>query len=256
MDGSRREIVIAHDPADLHRRASEFVAQDIVERADVRGRVAVALSGGKTPLGLYERLAAGGFRKEIPWPRVHLFWGDERCVPPDHPASNYRAVLETLISRIAIPSENVHRMPAEQADPEKAADEYERRLRAFFLPKGGAWPAFDLVLLGIGSDGHTASLFPGSPALDETRRWVAAPYIEKLKEHRLTLTLPVLNEARRVVFLAAGEDKAEILRDLLGPDRAGTRLPVQRIKPRHGRLIFFLDRSAARFLAPEKSAPP
>jgi 6-phosphogluconolactonase len=248
MEFKGTKIVIAKDLADLHRQAADWIAQCIAGRARDEKHVTLCLSGGTTPVGLYERLSAGGFPEEIPWSRVHLFWGDERCVSPDDPDSNYHTVQESLISRVPIRPENIHRMRGEEADPEKAAEEYERELREFFQPPPGQWPAFDLMLLGIGSDGHTASLFPGSSALHEARRWVAAPRIEKFKARRLTLTPPVFNHARCVVFLAAGEEKAETLRDLLSADHAGSRTPFRWIRPHTGRLVFFLDQSAARWI--------
>lgn len=248
MDFEGTKIVIAQDLAGLHRQAADWIAQCIAGRAREKTRVALCLSGGTTPIELYKRLAAGGFPEEIPWFRVHLFWGDERCVSPDDPDSNYHAAYESLISRVPIPPENIHRMRGEEADPENAADEYARELRDFFQPPLGQWPVFDLMLLGIGSDGHTASLFPGSSALHETRRWVAAPHVEKFKARRLTLTTPVFNHARIVVFLAAGEEKAEVLGELLSADPAGSRSPARWIRPRRGRLVFFLDQSAARWI--------
>jgi 6-phosphogluconolactonase len=242
-------VVIADDLESLSEQAAECVVRCITARARVKARVAIALSGGTTPNGVYERLASEHSRRRIPWNQVHLFWGDERCVPPEDPGSNYSLAYRTLISRVPIPPENVHRMPGEKADPEKAADEYEHMLRGFFRSSPGAWPAFDLVLLGIGSDGHTASLFPGSSVLQEKRRWVAAPYIEKLKSHRLTLTLPVFNHARQVIFLAAGKEKARVIKESQATRHTQNSFPFQFIRPDNGKLVFFLDKAAARKLA-------
>ncbi|HET6370608.1 MAG TPA: 6-phosphogluconolactonase, partial [Nitrospiria bacterium] len=160
--------------------------------------------------------------------------------------------------RVPIPPANVHRMPSEMNDPQEAAKSYEETLRRFFGPTKDGWPLFDAVLLGIGADGHTASLFPGSPVLNETRRWVCAPYVEKLSAYRLTLTLPVFNHAAQVIFLAAGQEKAAIVRDLIRQspnerlDRRGSDLPAGRIHPVSGGLLYFVDRSAARFLETER----
>jgi len=252
MSSKRVEVVIADDLGSLNAKAAEFVVRSIIGRAKVRDRVAIALSGGTTPKGVYELLASEDFRCRIPWNQVHLFWGDERCVPPEDPESNYFLAYKTLISRVPIPTENVHRMPGEKADSEKAADEYEQTLRVFFRSSPGEWPAFDLVLLGIGADGHTASLFPGASVLQEKKRWVAAPYVEKLKSYRLTLTIPVFNHARQVIFFVAGEEKASIMKELFIADHAETRFPAGLIRPRHGKRVFFLDRPAARLIGQRK----
>ncbi len=249
MLDKRVEVVIADDLEALSEKAAEFVARCITDRAKVKDRVAIALSGGTTPKGLYEWLASENFRHRITWNQVHLFWGDERCVPPKNPESNYHTAYESLISRVLIPVKNVHRMPGEKADPEKAADEYEQALRDFFRPSPEEWPTFDLVLLGIGTDGHTASLFPGSLVLQERKRWVAAPYVEKLHAHRLTLTLPVFNHAAQVIFLVAGKEKAQVMKELHVTGHTQDRFPFQLIRPDHGKLVFFLDKPAARFIA-------
>lgn len=239
------EIIITRDLEELSQKAAEFIAGFITDLEKTKERIAIALSGGTTPKRLYERLAIGPFHKDIPWNQVHLFWGDERFVPPGHPDSNYRMVYEALISKVPIPSENVHRMPGEMAYPQAAADEYEENLHRFFGSSPEGWPRFDLVILGVGSDGHTASLFPGSEALKERRRWVAAPYVEKLNAYRLTLTLPVFNSADQVIFLVNGKEKARIVKELLAGYNTKTIFPVQMIKPRHGKPIFFLDRPSA-----------
>jgi 6-phosphogluconolactonase len=250
-------LVVCRDADDMAERAARLLTLLAQEAVRERGLFTIALSGGATPRVLYERLAARPFLTDIPWQETHLFWGDERFVPPDHPESNYRMADAALISRVPIPSENVHRMPGEMSDPREAANSYEETLRRFFgLPPDG-WPSFDAVLLGIGVDGHTASLFPGSQALNETRRWVCAPYVEKFSAYRLTLTLPLFNHAARVIFLAAGQEKAAILRDLLRPGsregrgRFGVDLPAGRIHPMRGGPIYFIDRSAARLVETE-----
>jgi 6-phosphogluconolactonase len=244
---SRAERIICRDVADLATKsASEFVnlAKSSVEAS---GRFVVALSGGETPKSLYASLASAEFRSEISWPRLHFFWGDERPVPPDDPDSNYRMAFETLLSKVPVPEKNIHRVPAEQA-PEVAAGGYEKEIRDFFGLADLAWPRFDLVLLGVGDDGHTASLFPDSDAPGETRRLVVAPYVEKLRSRRITLTLPVLNAAVNIFFLVAGKGKAAIVRDVLQPRPGSKQLPAERIDPQDGKVVWFLDRAAAAFL--------
>ncbi|BBO17771.1 6-phosphogluconolactonase [Candidatus Brocadia pituitae] len=240
-----REILIVGNPDELsHRAAEEFVLlADVAIRA--KGFFTVALSGGSTPRGLYLQLASDTYREQVTWPHVHLFWGDERCVPPDHPESNYHMVCEALINRVPIPKENIYRIPAEQEDRARAAMEYEQALRTFFHLKAGAFPRFDLILLGMGDDGHTASLFPFTTALDETDRLVLANYVEKLGVYRLTFSVPTLNQAREVIFLISGTSKASVLREVLEGDYQPKRLPSQLIQPVNGRLWFIADLSAA-----------
>ena len=192
---AERQIISCRDGADLSERAAEEFVRLARQAIQLAGRFTVALSGGSTPKALYTLLAAPGFAQQISWNRAHLFWGDERCVPPDHPESNYRMVEETLRSKIQIPHENVHRMAGEKA-PQIAALEYEAELKGFFELAEGALPRFDLILLGLGEDGHTASLFPGSAALNDQEHLVAAVYVDKMNTYRLTLTLPVLGLSR------------------------------------------------------------
>jgi 6-phosphogluconolactonase len=213
------------------------------------GRYSVALSGGSTPLLLYRLLSEPPFREAIDWARVHLFWGDERLVPPSHRDNNYRAAREALISRVPIPTENVHPIPTEATDPETAAAQYEDTLRRFFAVPEGESPRFDLVLLGLGTDGHTASLFPGSPALDEDSRLVVATYVPKLAAWRITLTPPVLRCARNVMFLVAGPDKATVLRDVLEGPYDPQKLPAQLVQRDQGDLTWLADEAAADLLS-------
>ena len=253
--GDRRkdkEIVVCRDRDDLGRQAAALFVQAVIEAIAARGRFSVALSGGATPRALYSALAGPPFAEKIPWEGVHLFWGDERAVPPDHPDSNYKMAYEALIAHVPIPPRNVHRMPAERSDLQTAAKEYEKSLRDFFRPPQGEIPSFDLILLGIGSDGHVASLFPGSEALNEQQRWVIAVYVAHLKSSRLTLTLPVLNRARQIFFLAAGREKAEIIRGLLSENASRSDLPARQVRPESGRLIFFLDKEAAGLLVQDR----
>jgi 6-phosphogluconolactonase len=246
---AERQIITCRDGADLSERAADEFLRLARQAIQLAGRFTVALSGGSTPKALYTLLAAPGVAQRISWNRVHLFWGDERCVPPDHPESNYRMVRECLLAHIQIPAENVHRMAGEKK-PQIAELEYEAELQRHFELQGGALPRFDLVLLGLGEDGHTASLFPGSEVLNDIDHLVAIEYAEKLHSQRLTLTLPVLNEGAEVVFLVAGASKAAIVNDLLGGKANTTNYPAARVQPRDGKLIWMIAADAA----PEQNA--
>ncbi len=250
MRSVRGEIHISADPGELTRTAAEEFVRQAAKAIESNGRFTVALSGGSTPKGLYTLLAseADPFRGRVPWGNIHFFWGDERHVPPDHPGSNYRMVYDALLSQVPVPTDHVHRIPAENPDAGKAAEEYEQALSEFFGLDEGEWPRFDLVLLGMGPDGHTASLFPGTAVLDERKHLVAASWVEKLNTTRITLTPPVLNNAACVVFLISGEEKAEALRTVLTGDFQPVRLPAQLIRPGPGRLFGLVDRAAARLL--------
>ncbi len=239
-------ICILPDAAALAQEAAKrFLALAEAAVAE-RGRFAVALSGGSTPGALYRLLASPPYSSRLPWSRSHLFWGDERCVPPDDPGSSYRLVAETLLAGAPVPLGGIHRMTGEW-EPERAAQDYERTLRAFF---GAELPRFDLVLLGLGKDGHTASLFPGAPALGETERWCvpAVAQYENRPAHRLTLTLPVLNAARNILFLVSGAEKAAIVRTVL--ENPAAQLPAQHIQPTAGELTWLLDAPAFPATAP------
>jgi 6-phosphogluconolactonase len=238
------------DPDQLARGAGDEFARRARRAQDAGGRFAVALSGGSTPGRLYRTLAGPSFRDQVEWAAVHFFWGDERTVPPDHPDSNFAAAREALLSRVPVPPENIHRIKGEQSDPARAAADYEEELRRFFRLGPGGLPRFDLVLLGLGADGHTASLFPGSDALTEGRRLVVAPWVEKLDTHRVTLTCPVLNNAACILFLVTGVRKAATLRRVLEGPR-DPRYPAQRVRPHDGELLWYVDRAAARELRPE-----
>ncbi len=244
---SGKSILVCSGPEDLSRRAAAEFVLLAKQAVAVAARFAVALSGGSTPGGLYSLLATSEFRDQIPWPQVHLFWGDERCVPPDHPESNYGMVGKTLLAKIPIPEQNVHRMKGER-EPEGAAFEYAQTLRKFFQLTDRDLPCFDLIFLGLGQDGHTASLFPGNQVLQEKERLVAAVYVEKIKSHRLTLTLPVLNYGANIFFLVAGGDKATALKDVLQGEYKPECLPAQCIQPQRGRLVWLVEQDAASLL--------
>lgn len=222
-------------------------------------RFTVVLSGGSTPKAMFSLLAKSPFVETVPWSSVYFFWGDERCVPPDHPDSNFRMTYETLLSRVPVPQENIFRIPAELADPNLAAQTYSDTLINFFLktmdPGSTAplsnVPRFDLVFLGMGADGHTASLFPGSAALHNETDIVTANYVEKFKAHRITLTAKTINNARNVTFLVAGQDKAETLKTVLEGERNTQLYPSQMIHPTKGTLLWLVDETAASLLSDE-----
>jgi 6-phosphogluconolactonase len=216
------------------------VAQWISETCRTAAAFHVAASGGSTPRFLYEALASSTFRTSVDWQHWHVFFGDERAVPPDHAQSNYRLLADTLLSKVAVPAEQVHRMEAERPDLEAAAADYAQLLES----ERGAPPRLDLVLLGLGADGHTASLFPGTTALDVHDTWVTRGRASSPPVDRLTLTLPVLNAATRVAFLVTGASKADALRGVI----EGT-VPAARVRPAGGELFWFLDAAAAQSLS-------
>lgn len=243
-------VRIHPDLESLSRAAAEHFVALATEAVSKRGRFAVALSGGSTPRETYTLLASPAFAPLVPWTQVHVFWGDERCVPPDHPDSNYRMAWETLLRHLPIPRDHIHRMVGE-IDPPQAAGEYEEQLRAFFAhsPEEPGLPRFDLVLLGMGRDGHTASLFPKSEALREAQRWVVAQEVEPQAAWRLTLTPIAINATRQVIFLVAGQEKAEALREVLEGSPQPERLPAQAIRPDSGHLLWLVDAGAASLLS-------
>jgi 6-phosphogluconolactonase len=247
---AERELRIFKTSAELFQAAAAEFASLATDAVRSRGRFCVALSGGSTPRSLYSLLAGGAF-PSIPWEKIYFFFGDERHVPPDHPDSNYRMANEAMLSKVPVPRGNVFRVHAEK-EAETAALEYEQALRKIFKLQTNEFPRFDLVLLGLGLDGHAASLFPGTTALHETRRLVVANWVEKFKSYRITLTLPVLNHAGCVMFLVSGADKAGILREVL--ENEGADLPSQRIRPEDGRLLWLVDRPAAASLTHRPSA--
>jgi 6-phosphogluconolactonase len=234
---TQTRIECAKDLEDLAHRAARWIT-DIA--AASQGRFAISLSGGSTPRRLYQLLAEPPFREAMPWDRIHWFWGDERFVPPDHPDSNYRMVREALLSRSPIPAANVHQIET-SGDPAAAADAYEWTLKSYYGAEtlDPARPLFDIELLGLGPDGHTASLFPGTKVLEERRRWVAEVVGAK-PEERITLTYPALESSRHTAFLVAGADKREPLSRVLAGDRE---LPSARVQS-VGELVWFVDEKA------------
>ncbi len=239
------EILVLEDATDLFDAAAREFARAVRGAVARRGVARVALAGGATPRGLYRRLAASPYREWIPWTRVAVYFGDERCVPPEHADSNYRMAANALLAKVPIPRRAVFRIRGE-IDPRRAAARYETILAGIDPPRP---PRFDLVLLGLGADGHTASLFPGSAALDE-RDSLAVPAASPAPPRdRVTLTLPVFNAARVVVFLVVGRQKATAVARALGTDSGPARprapLPAARVRPRSGRVVWLLDRAAA-----------
>jgi 6-phosphogluconolactonase len=240
-----RSLRVFDDLGALLAAARDEVVARAQKALRARRRFTLALSGGSTPKKLYESLVGA----EIDWARTQVFFGDERCVPPEHDDSNYRMAREALLSKIAIPEKNVHRVKSEDADPERAAKAYEQELQSFFKLRPGELPTFDLCLMGMGPDGHTASLFPGTTALAEEVRLAVAPYVEKLNSWRITLTAPVFNHARCVLFLVGGEDKAQALKGVLESERPADELPARLVKLTAGELLWWVDKAAAKLLA-------
>ncbi|MBI2906139.1 MAG: 6-phosphogluconolactonase [Chloroflexi bacterium] len=239
------QLHVLPGPDDLAQAAARFVASVADDRAATKGRFTIALSGGSTPLPLYEALSSSPFLERIAWNKWHVFWSDERCVPRDHPDSNYGAAQKALLDRVAIPPARVHRIRGEIA-PRQAAGEYERELRELFQqPK----PVFDLMLLGIGEDGHTASLVPGTSALREEKRLVTANWAPHLRAWRITFTLPLINAASRVVFLATQASKCGVIKRVLESDPAQPPLPAALVRPASGQVHWFLTAEAAACLS-------
>lgn len=245
---SSAEIRILTTPQELFAVAAEEVVRAANEAVAARGRFTIALSGGSTPRSLFNLLATNA-RTTLPWDKMFFFWGDERHVAPTDPESNYRMADEAMLSKVPVPAANVFRIPAENPDAAAAAEAYEKTLRKFFETPADGIPRFDLILLGMGPDGHTASLFPGTSGLKEKSRLVIANWVEKMKTHRLSFTFPLINAARCVAFLVSGTDKASVLKTVLEGDDAGEQHPAKMVQPKDGKLIWFLDRAAASALS-------
>jgi 6-phosphogluconolactonase len=239
------------DDADaLASAAAQMFVETAAASVTAKGSFFVALSGGSTPRALFARLAQPPYHDQVNWSRAHIFWGDERCVPPTDAESNYRMARETLLFHVPVSSHQVYRMPGEAADPNAGAALYEMALRRAFALAPGQLPRFDLILLGLGPDGHTASLFPHTAALGVTNRLVVANRVGKLNATRLTLTYPALNAAALLVFLVAGADKADALAAVLQGPRQPEELPAQGVAPTNGAVLWLVDRAAAANLRP------
>ena len=261
--GIPREIVpgvhVYANPTEVARAAARLFV-DVAWQSIARdGQFAVALSGGSTPQLLFQLLAFPEFRGQVDWAKVHVFWSDERAVPPTSPESNYGVARRELLIRAPIPAANIHRMEAEKASIGRAAHEYEEVLRKYLPLDDRGFPRFHLIFLGIGTDGHTASLFPGARVTRQTSRWVSTPMVAKLHARRMSLTLPVLDAASRVVFLVVGPEKAEILHAVL-EGKTDPPYPAQMVQPReNGIKLFLVDEAAAASLEPvpqQHAAPP
>jgi len=239
-----RRILVCQTQEDLFEGAAQFVAQSLTLQQDPAKFSSVALSGGSTPRRLFARLIADPYRTKVDWSSVRIFWGDERPVPPDHPESNFRMAKENLLDHLPIVPDHVFRMEGERPAKE-AAVRYEEVLQRVFSPCEEGAPRFDLILLGMGADGHTASLFPETAVLGETKQWVAAPWVDKFQTHRITLTPPVFQAAKQVLFVVAGLDKAEAIQAVLEGPLQPSRYPAQIVDPVQGNVTWLLDRDAA-----------
>jgi 6-phosphogluconolactonase len=236
------QVRVFGSPQELFRAAAEKFCATGDDAIKKHGRFSVALSGGSTPRGLHQELATK-FSSSLPWGKVFFFWGDERHVPPDSSDSNYRMAKETLLSKLPVPEKNIFRICAELPDAREAARKYSKTLQDFFEPTANAFPVFDFILLGMGPDGHTASLFPGTAALEEKDEFVVANWVEKLNTFRITFTYPVLDNAKFIMMLVSGDEKAEMVRRALKDPSAN--LPCQRVHPSHGEIVWYLDKGAA-----------
>ena len=234
----------------IAKRAAQDFLQSATQAVSERGSFTVALSGGSTPKALNSLLATdAALRSQLPWDKMYMYFGDERSVGPDHADSNFRMATETMLSKVPIKPEQVFRIQGEYKDTEKAAQEYEQVLRTSFKIADGQFPRFDLVFLGIGNEGHTASLFPGTKALHETKRLAARNWVGKLYTNRITLTAPVINSAARVVFMATGADKTLALKGILEGPHEPDQLPAQLIQPPNGKLVWLVDTVAGGMLS-------
>jgi 6-phosphogluconolactonase len=260
LKGIPREILpgvqVYANPTEVARAAARLFVDYAWQSIARDGRFFVALSGGSTPRMLFELLASPEFRGQVDWVKVQVFWSDERAVPPESPESNYGVARRELLIRVPIPQANVHRMEAEKTNIGRAAHEYEEVLRKHLPLDDRGFPRFHLVFLGMGADGHTASLFPGTRVTHQTSRWVSTPMVAKLNARRMSLTLPVLDAALRVVFLVVGSEKAEILRAVL-EGKADPPYPAQLVQPRdNGSKLFLVDQAAAALLTPDMQQQP
>jgi len=245
---AQQDIRICEDAVALAQQTTDLFVRLAQESVAARGRFSVALAGGSTPKAAYVMLASAAYRDRVPWQHIHFFWGDERHVPPDHEDSNYHMAHEAMLSKVTVPAAHIYRITAEK-DAQQAADDYEATLRTAFQLTGDSLPRFDLILLGMGPDGHTASLFPGTAAVHESKRLVAAPWVEKFNTFRITLTPPVLCNAAYVVFAAGGADKTETLQQVLQGPYQPALYPSQVVKPAQGTLLWLVDKAAARLLS-------
>jgi len=242
IEKSKWKIEVLSDLEALSLRAASIFVSASRNSIATKRRFAVAISGGSTPRRLYTLLGSDAYRHQVDWQYVHFFWADERCVPKEDEASNFRTAFDTLLSKIALPDKNIHRIRGEEG-PDKAARDYEEEIRRFFGESERS--GFDLIILGVGEDGHTASLFPGTKSLEETVRLAIPVYLEEPRKNRVTLTLPVLNNADQILFLVAGPSKASVLSEILGEGEKKKRFPAGLIRPAHGNTTWLIDQEAA-----------
>lgn len=242
IEKSDRKIEVLSELEALSRRAASIFVNTSRDSIVTKKRFVVAISGGSTPRRLYTLLGSEAYRHQVDWQHVHFFWADERCVPQEDEASNFRIAFDALLSRIALPQENTHRIKGEEA-PDKAARDYEEEIKRFFGESER--PGFDLIILGMGEDGHTASLFPGSKSLEEKVRLAIPVYLGEPKKNRITLTLPVLNNADQILFLVSGSSKAVVLSEVLGDGEKKRGFPAGLICPAHGNITWLIDQDAA-----------
>lgn len=249
MSGNQQEIICCKEQKDLSIIGAERIVAMAKETVRLNGRFTLSLAGGSTPRSLYRLLSSGKYRNKIPWDKVHLFWGDERCVQPDHPDSNYRMVKEMLLPAIDIPSENVHRIKGELG--EAAAPDYEKTLKINFDTEGESLPRFDLILLGMGDDGHTASLFPRTEAVSDEKGWVREVFVERPKSMRISLTPPVINSAAEIMLLVSGGGKAPALKEVIEGAFDPISYPAQILRMSRGNVTWLVDEAAASLLSEE-----
>lgn len=252
--------ILAQDEAAFLKKAAQIFMESAANAVAANDVFTVALSGGSTPKKLYSLLADSYYRSRIPWTKTHVFWGDERMVPANHPDSNYKMAHDQLFAHVPIPAINIHRIPTEMGSTLEVCRSYEQHMRVFFRNQvvkhpdskmvaqnatGDIFPCLDLVMLGVGEDGHTASLFPGSSLLTEKIRWVAGGFVERVNSERVTLTFPVINRAHQTLILCAGENKAAVVKEIFQSGNLSRRFPVQLVQPIAGQLTWLLDKGAA-----------
>lgn len=245
---AKPEIIVTDDPTQLARTGAGIFMTTAKDCVDQNNFFSVAISGGSTPRGMHRMLTEEPYCSGIPWDKIHIFWVDERCVPMDDPANNYGMARRDFLDRIPIPLEQIHLMPGEIA-PEEGARKYQEKMEVILQIREEDFPVFDLIFLGMGKDGHTASLFPGKSSVLASERWVVVVKGGSPDVYRLTLTYDVLNRAKRICFLVSGKEKALIVRTVL--ENKDARLPAQKIQPVQGKLTWLLDKDAASLLSKE-----
>ena len=245
---SKSQLIVARNYESLCDAAVQRMLTLIRVKIADQGIFTMALSGGATPKGLYTLMASSKYRNDFPWEKIHLFWGDERWVLPDDVQANYSMIADAILTRVDIPMENIHPIRTRHIDPDQSADLYEQVLKSFFRERKHTTPQFDLMLLGLGTDGHIASIFPGSPALNEFSRLAIPVHHPETGQQRITVTLPVINAADNIFFLVSGREKSEILQRVLQSESAHSQLPVQQVRLDHGAAWWFADSGAASLL--------